>query len=129
MALFRRRFGTDAALTIRVDDEEDQQVVRLAGQLLAQDNEWSGSVLDAIVDASSGPVTLDCSELTYADVGGVAGLFGAQRRARALGRGLWLRAPHGQPLEVLKQSRFIDVLTLDRRAPGMRAIGPAGRRT
>lgn len=128
MALFRRRFGTDAALTIRVDEEDGQSVVRLAGQLLAQDNEWSASVLDAIVDASAGTVTLDCSELVYADVGGVAGLFGAQRRARALGQSLWLRAPHGQPLEVLKQSKFIDVLTIDRRAPGMRAVGPDGRR-
>ena len=55
MALFRRRSGTDAALTIRVDEEDGESVVRLAGQLLAQDNEWSGSVLDAIVDLAPPP--------------------------------------------------------------------------
>jgi anti-anti-sigma factor len=89
-------------------------VIHLGGQLLAGEAAWSRSVLDAIVERSaSDTVVVDCSELGYADSGGLAILFGSQRNARSLGRTWCIRGVDGQPLRALQRSGFIDLLPVD----------------
>ena len=109
-----RPLPTDASLTVHVTERADgATVIHLGGQLLAGEAAWSRSVLDAIVERAGDTVVVDCSELGYADSGGLAILFGSQRNARALGRSWCIRGVDGQPLRALQRSGFIDLLPVD----------------
>ena len=109
-----RPLPTNASLTVHVSERPDgATVIHLGGQLLAQECDWSRSVLDAIVESSPTDIVVDCSELGYADSGGLASLFGSQRHARSLGRAWWIRGINGQPLKALQRSGFIDLLPID----------------
>lgn len=114
MALIERPLSTDAALGIEVSEPGDGRVViHLAGHLVAHEGGWSRSVLDSIVASTTGRLVVDCTGLVYADSGGLATLFGSQRRARSLGRDWRIRGVHGQPLSALQRSGFIDLLPID----------------
>ena len=114
MSSTSRPLPTDASLTVHTSERGDGgTVIHLGGQLLARESEWSRSVLDAIVEGSPGDVIVDCSELGYADSGGLASLFGSQRHARSVGRSWWIRGVNGQPLQALQRSGFIDLLPID----------------
>jgi anti-anti-sigma factor len=113
MALTARTSTTEAgpALAVQVHEHPDGTiVVRLSGKLLGRESEWSKPTLETLVAGTEQPIVVDCRELTYADSGGLATLFGWQRRTRRRGRQWWIRGVDGQPLAAIQRSGFIDLL-------------------
>lgn len=74
--------------------------------------------LEAVIDASTGAITVDLSHVTFLDSSGVEVLVLAQRRLKADGRRLTVRNPSELVFRVLKLSGVAGILDVQ---------GPAAR--
>jgi len=73
-----------------------------------------GARLEAVIDASTGEVTLDVTEVQFLDSTGLIVLVTAHRRLGAAGRRLIVRNPSAQLDRVFELSGVADVLEVQR---------------
>lgn len=67
--------------------------VELGGEIDLATAAELGARLEAVIDASTGAVTVDLAHVTFLDSSGLKALMSAHRRLRAEGRRLTLRNP------------------------------------
>ena len=71
--------------------------------------------LDAVIEASSGPVEVDLSMVTFLDSSGVVVLLGAAQRIGERDRQLTLRSPSRSAQRVLEVSGVLDAFSMQPR--------------
>ena len=95
----------------------DGRLLALRGRLGVGDATDVRLALAEAVDAGSGPLVLDLSELTALDATGLGVLVGAHRRAGRAGRVLVLRDVRGPVARLLLLTRLDRVLRTETTSP------------
>lgn len=102
----------------RLRPRPDGDVLRLVGVLDVRSVAQARRLLNALIDASEGEVTVDLEAVEAIDAAGLGLLVAAHRRTEQLGRRLVLRHPVPAVVRILAVTRFHRILHVERAAPG-----------